>query len=84
MSDISEKRMFSAGIRALIMDGYDIAFEEFLLTPAKHHVNTKHCSNDFFCEQMYFRNVVLCDESDTERRTEAEREKEEGDSSITN
>lgn len=45
IENISEKREFLLfGISTLIAD----AFEEFLLTPAEHHVNTERYSDDFF------------------------------------
>lgn len=45
IENISEKREFLLfGISTLIAD----AFEEFLLTPAAHHVNTERYSDDFF------------------------------------
>lgn len=54
------------------MDAYDIAFDEFLLTPAKQHVNTKHCSNvlGFFllADVLHKRRLMW-----GERRTERER-----------
>lgn len=81
--------MFSVAVFTLIMDAYDIAFEEFLLTPAKHHVNTKHCSNYYFffspsCEQMYFTSGLMWGEWHTRRGSEAEKKKEKkrGVSSI--
>lgn len=61
-SHISKKRMFSAGIFTLITG----AFEEFLLTPAKHHVYTKHHPNDSFCQLMLLHKRLTWEEQHAE------------------